>query len=85
MSDFIPNNVTYRIIERRNVHVKGNKEWAFTVQFRMNENAWTIFTWTYKPSEKEIENILEITLRAIDVFYRNLQLPTLNIKPNRIQ
>jgi hypothetical protein len=85
MIDFIPQTINYSVVERKNVHVKGNKEWAFNIQFRMLNSTWTIFTWPYEPSEEEIKNVLEITLRSISVFYRNLQFPTLNLEAKRIQ
>ena len=54
--------------QRKNVHVKGGKEWALNIKFNTS-SYWNITTFAYKPKQKEIDKLLEIIKRSCEVYH----------------
>jgi len=59
--------VEFNLEERRNVHVKGEKEWALNVRWAGSLSWWTLFTWVNKPSEGAVCDMKYVFNRSASI------------------
>ena len=61
----------YFVEKRRNVHVKGNIEWALKISIN-NGDFWTVETYTKNPETKTIEKMLSFAERVCEVYHKEM-------------
>jgi hypothetical protein len=66
MNNCIDILVKHQVVNRINKYRKAGFEWALDVSFDGKE-WWTIYTWPNKPSEKSINEIIEVVKRTLDI------------------
>lgn len=68
-----PKQMTYLLDERQ---IGGRLEWALKIWFDGDlDKRWVIHVWYMKPSEFQVEEMVSICLRAIDVYRRSFTIP----------
>lgn len=78
----IPNEVIFRVENRRKTFVKNGNEWALFVRF-VDCSSWCLHTWKNKPTEKEVDCIKKIILRSFEFYHRHLHIPLFNLKVSK--
>ena len=69
-----PNKGTYEIEKRENVFKKSGYEWALNLD--IGAGYWTIYEFEKEPSQEEIDNIIDIVIRSIEVYHKAIRFPT---------
>jgi hypothetical protein len=69
-----PKQMTYSLDERQIGGIEGRIEWALKIWFDDNLG-YVIHVWHTKPSEFQVEEMVSICLRAIDVYRRSFTIP----------
>jgi hypothetical protein len=68
-----PKQMTYLLDERQ---IGGRLEWALKIWFDDDpDKRYVIYVWCTKPSESQVEEMVSICLRAIDVYRRSFTIP----------
>jgi len=60
-------NIEFKLDERRNVHVKGEKEWALQVRYTGAHSWRTFFTWVREPTEDSVGDAKYVFERSADI------------------
>lgn len=74
-------HASFKIGQRVNVHVKNGTEYYLNVSFgdtkieADREDTWTLTTWDTAPSMEAVEKACNLSLRAMQVYHQNQQIP----------
>jgi hypothetical protein len=71
----INREIQYRIYSRKNVFAKNKTgiEWVFDINID-NADWWVVHTWPKEPSKEEIESVVALVDRTIEVFERSFKI-----------
>lgn len=59
-------------------------KWVLAVQFKEFSGKWTLFTWSTKPSDSEVDDAISLTLRAFDAYHTTVIPPLFKMTHNVI-
>jgi hypothetical protein len=74
-----PNQVTFSVTERRNVHAPKGKEWALFAQFGAGAR-WCLHTWNKSPKQKDVDGAVALAMRCFEVYHASMTHPPFNLK-----
>jgi len=78
-----PRNANFIVKLRYNKFIQGNKEYALYVILGKGD-PWVVHTWIKKPTEKEVNEIIEIVCRSFEIYHNSIRIPDYNVKVDSI-
>lgn len=71
--------IKFDVVERRNVYVKGGKEFAFRAKLN-GHTYWTLTTWAKRPTTEAIKQAEELVLRSFLFYHEHTAIPPFDIE-----
>jgi len=68
-----PKKIKSSIEHRKNKYAKRGEEWELNISLDGGDT-WPLTTFDYKPSIKKISQAVEIAIRAMEIYYRSIEV-----------
>jgi len=75
----IPQSIEFTVEKRRNTFQK--KGYEFAVKCRLDNGDWyTLKAYPECPTDNKVEEIRELTIRAMSIYHRHIQFPSFRLE-----
>ena len=73
-----PERLRFYVIERANTFAPDGKEYALNVE--ICGSSATITTWNQRPSDTEVQRMIDVAMRSIEIYLCFIKLPNIRIR-----